>query len=199
MNVGYLQATGRRTGVGKEEGKKEKNAKIREDRGQEARGRAACEQSRPRVKEARATRAMGKRNANSRPRAVGGGRSARYDERRGARGSQKQYAAEWSDASAAVVLQQLQRVCKTHEESLLSGTLKILQSDELERSFLRELRGKLSPHDEGIATDVLALHRERVRAAGAEDKGRKALVKSFLKPLRERASATHTHTNTPEL
>ena len=141
------------------------------------------------MKRARATRAMGKRNANSRPRAVGGGRSARYDERRGASGSQKQYASEWSDASAAVVLQQLQKVCNTHGDSMLSGTLKVLQSDELERSFLRELRGKLSPHDEGIATEVLALHRERVRAAGAEDKKLKALAKSFLKPLRERASA----------
>ena len=46
-----------------------------EDRGREARGRAAREQSRPRVKGACATRAMGKCNANSRPRAVGGGRS----------------------------------------------------------------------------------------------------------------------------
>ena len=142
-----------------------KESDNRYDRGRKARGRAACEQSRPRVKRARATRAMGKRNANSRPRAVGGGRSDRYNERRGARGSQKQYASEWSDASAAVVLQQLQKVCNTHGDSMLSGTLKVLQSDELERSFLRELRGKLSPHDEGIATEVLALHRERVRAA----------------------------------
>ena len=153
-----------------------KESEIRYDRGREARGHAACEQSRPRVKRARATRAMGKRNANSRPRAVGGaGRSARYDERRGARGSQKQYASEWSDASAAVVLQQLQKVCNTHGDSMLSGTLKVLQSDELERSFLRELRGKLSPHDEEIATEVLTLHRDRLRGQEAKSVGEELL------------------------
>ena len=65
----------------------------------------------------------------------------------------------------------------------------MLQSDEAERSFLREMKGELSPHDEGIAIEVLALHKERVRAPGLEDKELRALVKSFLKPLRERASA----------
>ena len=63
---------------------------------------------------------MGKRNANSRPRAEGGGRSARYDERRRARGSKTQYAAEWSDAAAAVVLQQLQNVCKALGDNMLT-------------------------------------------------------------------------------
>ena len=120
---------------------------------------------------------------------MGGGRSARYDEGRRARGSQKQYAAEWSDASAAVMLQQLQELCGALGDSMLSGTLRVLQCDELGKRLLQGLRGKLSPHDETVAAGVLELHQGRVRAAGAEDKVLKALTMSFLKPLRERASA----------
>ena len=68
---------------------------------------------------------MGKRNAHSRPRAVGGGRSEKYARRRDARGSQAQYAAEWSDASAAAVLENLKAGC-TSGESLLEHTRKVL-------------------------------------------------------------------------
>ncbi|KAL1503031.1 hypothetical protein AB1Y20_011100 [Prymnesium parvum] len=68
------------------------------------------------------------RNAHPRPRRQGGGRSALYDERREARGTARQYAAEWSDAAAQVVFDALHSesrrmgagVCK-YAEGVLKG------------------------------------------------------------------------------
>ena len=48
------------------------------------------------------------RNPHSAPRAVGGGRSPRYDKRAHRAGASKAYAPEWSDAAAAAVMAALQ-------------------------------------------------------------------------------------------
>ena len=58
---------------------------------------------------------MGRTAKDKRPRALGGGRSARYESRREARNADRAYAPGWSDAAAAVVLEQL------HAGSIMCG------------------------------------------------------------------------------
>ena len=64
------------------------------------------------------TMAPTRRNRASGPRAVGGGRSPRYEQRRAARESRAKYAPEWSDAAAAAVLEQLE--AEKHDMSMSS-------------------------------------------------------------------------------
>ena len=131
---------------------------------------------------------MGKRNAHSRPRAVGGGRSEKYARRRDARGSQTQYAAEWSDAAAAAVLEHLKAGCKDGE-SLLEHSADVLRDSQVARTFWTSLRKDVSPHDYALAEEVMSAHSVRVQQEGLSAAEVKAKTKSFLKPLRERASA----------
>ena len=80
----------------------------------------------------------GKRNAHSRPRSVGGGRSPRYEERRAAQhggrsSSSSSYAPEWSDAAAIAVMQQLQEGRRAAGERISAhvrrvSTLLVIQS-----------------------------------------------------------------------
>jgi hypothetical protein len=58
---------------------------------------------------------MVKRNKGVEPRAPHGGHSARYEERREARGSVRQYAGAWTDAAACALLEGL------HKDSQQSG------------------------------------------------------------------------------
>ena len=50
---------------------------------------------------------MGHTAREKKPRALGGGRSARYESRRAARKAERAYAPAWSDAAATVVLDEL--------------------------------------------------------------------------------------------
>ena len=131
---------------------------------------------------------MGRRNAHSRPRAVGGGRSEKYTRRRDAHGSQTQYAAEWSDAAAAAVLEHLRAGCKDGE-SLLEHSAQVLRDSQEARAFWTSLRKDVSPHDYALAEEVMSAHSSRVQQEGLSTAEVKAKTKSFLKPLRERASA----------
>ena len=93
--------------------------------------------------------------------------------------------AEWSDAAAAAVLQAL--------EQSSSGPRKVsafcdtwLTHADGDEAFLRGLR--LSPADRGVTADILAFHAVKARACTDSGALRK-VVKSFLKPLRERREA----------
>ena len=129
-----------------------------------------------------------KRNTHSSPRAVGGGRSKRYGSRRAARASERAYAAEWSDAAAHAVLDQI------HTDTIAAGTritaytMELLCGGTLEK-WIRQLR--LSSHDRHVAAQVMCAHAARVTGANGEVE-RKARVRSFLKPLRDRHAARGT-------
>ena len=129
----------------------------------------------------------GPRNKASEPRAVGGGRSPRYDGRRAARGATRGYASEWGDASAHAVLQQLKDESKAAGEHLQQYTGWVLGASDRVHAFVSRLKAALSPHDRDVAASIMLVHVQKVLAAGAANLGRR--VHSFLKPLRERRSA----------
>ena len=123
------------------------------------------------------------RNRASGPRAVGGGRSPRYEQRRAARKSRVKYAPEWSDAAAAAVLEHLE--AKKHDMSMSSFCSKWLTDPQEQAASVARLR--LSPADRSLVASILeAAHEKAVKAQG---EGRlPQMVKSFLKPLGERRS-----------
>eukprot|EP00310_Coccolithus_braarudii_P017060 CAMPEP_0183331834 /NCGR_PEP_ID=MMETSP0164_2-20130417/1154_1 /TAXON_ID=221442 /ORGANISM="Coccolithus pelagicus ssp braarudi, Strain PLY182g" /LENGTH=171 /DNA_ID=CAMNT_0025500421 /DNA_START=77 /DNA_END=592 /DNA_ORIENTATION=+ len=126
---------------------------------------------------------VGKRNASSSPRAVGGGRSARYEERRARRGGGFQYAPEWSDAAAAAVFDKFhvgERFQVARVVGLLMGV-----AGEL-RAWVEELR--VSEHDREVTLSILEVHAARMKGAkgGA---ARKVLGRRLLKPLWDRRAA----------
>ena len=130
----------------------------------------------------------GGRNKYSNPRAVGGGRSRRYDGRAHRVGGARAYAPEWSDAAAAAVMQALQ------EQS--AGPRKIAQHCEAwltapagHAAFTAKLR--LSPADSALTRSILEFHCKKAGAA-TDGAGLRATVKAFLKPLRERRAARTT-------
>ena len=118
------------------------------------------------------------RNKHSHPRAVGGGRSPRYEARRHARGGVRRYAPEWSDAAAAALL--------SHLEAESQGKVAAYVGNWLTRPDWQEKAVKvlkLSPADRDLTTKILAFYRARVRT----EEGRlHSIAKVFLKPLRER-------------
>ena len=118
------------------------------------------------------------RNKHSQPRAVGGGRSPRYEERRKSRGGSRRYAPEWSDAAAAAIMRSLNAESKGRVANYVGNwlTSQVLQERTLAAS-------RLSPADKDLARRVLAYYANR---AVTEADRLRAVVKSFLKPLRER-------------
>ena len=122
---------------------------------------------------------------------MGGGRSKKYEARRARRpagAGARAYAPEWSDAAAAAVLGEL------HKRS--SGPRKVSQycdgwlpQADTDTAFLRDL--KLSPADREVTAGILAVHAARARSCHDDTKLR-AMVKAFLKPLRERKGARTT-------
>ena len=89
------------------------------------------------------------RNAHSRPRAVGGGRSPRYAARRAGRPDTMQYAPEWSDAAAAAVLQALQA---DGDRKVRASALKVLESPRELEAFAARL--PLTADGRGLAEDA---------------------------------------------
>ena len=130
---------------------------------------------------------MVSRNKHSNPRAVGGGRSRRYDRRAHRKAGARSYAPEWSDAAAAAVLSALQAKSSGNRKVSQFCDTWLLTADT-DASFVHEL--KLSPADRDVTTSILAVHAARARAGQQEGKLR-AIVKAFLKPLRERKGARH--------
>ena len=79
------------------------------------------------------------------PRAVGGGRSARYSARRDARGATTQYAAAWSDAASKAVLDALHARWQALQWLLTSQDgLEAIIDDEVLLCINLSLRWRLS-------------------------------------------------------
>ena len=121
----------------------------------------------------------------SAPRAVGGGRSPRYEQRRAERGVVGAYAPEWSDAAAAAVLGALQeKSAGPRKVSAFCDTW--LAESSTHAAFVAGL--KISPADRLLATSVIGAAAAKAQNAGSAGELRK-VVKNFLKPLRERRAA----------
>ena len=128
------------------------------------------------------------RTKHSAPRAVGGGRSPRYARRRVARGVVGVYAPEWSDAAAAAVLDALEKSSAgPRKVSTYCDTW--LANRGAHAAFVAGL--KISPADRALATSVIAVSAAKAQGAGSDGELRK-VVKTFLKPLRERRAARTT-------
>ena len=132
-------------------------------------------------------RMTGKATKGQRPRAIGGGRSNRYDERRASRGTRGSCAPAWSDAAAKATLDELHNSGKAAGHMIVEHTLWVLSVRDRINKFTSRLKGALGPHDREVVTAIMREHMARVSGAST-DAGRKAKAKAFLKPLRERAS-----------
>mmetsp|Transcript_35657 Transcript_35657/g.88712 ORF Transcript_35657/g.88712 Transcript_35657/m.88712 type:complete len:217 (+) Transcript_35657:316-966(+) len=130
-----------------------------------------------------------RRNSHPRPRRHGGGRAEDYAERREGRGNVRQHAAEWSDAAAHAVFVALHEGSRRRGESIGRYTEKALTeaADAPEQFGSHECRG-VCARDRALIADILACHASRLEAAGGRA-ARVRRVRSFLKPLRERAKA----------
>ena len=112
------------------------------------------------------------RNKHSQPRAVGGGRWPRYEERRKARGGVRRYAPEWSDAAAAALISRLHIESNGHVATYVGNWL---TNPRLQDKTLTAAR--LSPADRELARRVIAFYVGRL----SEEVGRGyAIVKAFL-------------------
>ena len=113
----------------------------------------------------------------------GGGRSPRYEQRRAARESRVKYAPEWSDAAAAAVLEHLE--AGKQSMSMSAFCTNWLTDPLKQAASIARLR--LSPADRSLVSSILEIAHEK--AVKATEEGRMPqMVKSFLKPLRERRS-----------
>ena len=82
---------------------------------------------------------MGKRASGAggaKPRAVRGGRSGRYEERRAERGTKGQYIEAWSDDAARAVLAGLHAECEEMQCSIGERTKVVLGSEERVGQFI---------------------------------------------------------------
>ena len=121
------------------------------------------------------------------PRKIGGGRSARYAERREERGVTSAYAEEWSDAAAAAVQEGMKAGKNKAGVILLSYAETALASEESVRAFMRDECPRLSPGDRALAERIMLVHSGRMQEAVGEARAKRA--RAFLKPLRARGSA----------
>jgi site-specific DNA-cytosine methylase len=121
------------------------------------------------------------------PRAAGGGRSARYEERRAARGSHRRAAPEWSDCASHAVLQGLQSAAAAAEEALDKHCWRVLRTEQATAKFLSGLKSQMDPEERALAASIMECARQKVLAAG-DEKTSIAAAKNFLKPLWKRKS-----------
>ncbi|KAL1523963.1 hypothetical protein AB1Y20_018879 [Prymnesium parvum] len=103
------------------------------------------------------------RNVHPRPRRQGGGRSALYEERRSARGTAVQYAAEWSDAAAQATFDALHAGSRQLSTGICSRTEDVLTSGErgIGRFVARDCKG-ISAADRALAAEIIGVHAERM-------------------------------------
>ncbi|KAL1508405.1 hypothetical protein AB1Y20_004515 [Prymnesium parvum] len=129
------------------------------------------------------------RSRDPRPRRHGGGRSAHYDARRAERGTIGQHAAEWSDAAAHSVFLALHAGCARKGTAIGRFAEEVLANVGLghDRFVARDCRG-MCPADRTVALGILRWHAERL-AEATTGAARVRRVRTFLKPLRERARA----------
>ena len=131
---------------------------------------------------------MGHTAKEKKPRALGGGRSARYESRRAARKAERAYAPAWSDAAATVVLDELHAESARAGKQIVEYTKAVLTSHTRAREFEEGVAGRLNPTNRRLVGSILHAH----VAVAAKVRGAEAIkrrVISFLKPLRERRAA----------
>ena len=128
------------------------------------------------------------RNKYSAPRRVGGGRSARHEEKRAYLGSKARYCVEWSDAAAAKVMQCLEDSASANGETLGVHTLSLMTDLGKVRALITEAQRSMSMSDRALVAKILLANHERIKQAVALDEagGGAKGVHSMLKPLRER-------------
>ena len=131
---------------------------------------------------------MGRTAREKKPRALGGGRSERYESRRVARKAERAYAPSWSDAAAAAVLDHLHKESAREGKQIVEYTRTMLTSAARARELREGVSGSVSPADRQLIASIIQTHASAIaKVRGAE--GIKKKVICFLKPLRERRAA----------
>jgi hypothetical protein len=136
---------------------------------------------------------MVKRNKGVEPRAPHGGHSARYEERREARGSVRQYAGAWTDAAACALLEGLHKDSQQSGVKITANTRELLLNPGRMGALITRTAAKsgMSKADESLAREQVAFYSggvSRAMASGGEKAANKR-VRAFLKPLRDRRVA----------
>ena len=106
-------------------------------------------------------RMTGKATKGQRPRAIGGGRSGRYDERRASRGTRGSCAPAWSDAAARATLDELHNSGKAAGQIIVEHILWVLSARDRINKLVSRLKGALGPHDREVATAIMREHMTR--------------------------------------
>ena len=109
---------------------------------------------------------MGRTAKDKRPRALGGGRSARYESRREARNADRAYAPGWSDAAAAVVLEQLHAGSTMCGQKIVQYTRTVLTDPARAAEWEDRIAVHLSPADRKLVASIVRVHAEAIANKG---------------------------------
>ena len=125
------------------------------------------------------------------PRAISGGRSPRYEERRLSRETHRGYAAAWSDATASVCLEELHSASSSRGMQIVEFMLVVFADTTAMNAFAAQSGRRLDPGGRRVLKEIMETHRDRVHAyqASGDLAGAKAQIRRFLKPLRARRAA----------
>ena len=112
-----------------------------------------------------AGRSMGKRASGAggaKPRAVRGGRSERYEERRAERGTRGQYIEAWSDDAARAVLAGLHAECERAQCSIGECTMAVLGSEERVGQFINAHCKRLPRAGKELARAIMLANMQKI-------------------------------------
>ena len=98
-----------------------------------------------------------------RPRKLGGGRSDRYEERRGLRGTRHANAPEWGDAAASAAFKGIHNMC-TGGVGITAAVQGLLCSSTEAAAFVRAL--PIGPFGRANVDELLEWHSARYSEAG---------------------------------
>ena len=101
---------------------------------------------------------MGRTAREKKPRALGGGRSERYESRRVARKAERAYAPSWSDAAAAAVLDHLHKESAREGKQIVEYTRTMLTSAARARELREGVSGSVSPADRQLIASIIQMH-----------------------------------------
>ena len=110
-------------------------------------------------------RSMGKRASGAggaKPRAVRGGRSERYEERRAERGTRGQYIEAWSDDAARAVLAGLRAECEETQRSIGECTTEVLGSEERVGQFINAHCTRLPRAGKELARAIMLANMQKI-------------------------------------
>ena len=129
---------------------------------------------------------MGRARRNVGPTSVGGGRSNRYEARHAQREYVRRNAPPWGDASARGVLAALRTGAQLSGSALEMHTAWVL--GDLGRTTRLISRSGMGLTDRRTASEVMEAYVCRLASVAGDGPRQTRVVRSFLKPLRERAS-----------